>query len=46
MNSWGTILLGYGVVFGTIAAYAVSIVTRGRRVGRQLGIGGEDNDGQ
>ena len=46
MSSWGTILLGYGLVFGTIGAYAMSIVARGRRVGRELGIGAEDDDGQ
>ncbi|MDG2260802.1 MAG: hypothetical protein P8N50_00550 [Actinomycetota bacterium] len=44
MNSWGTILLGYGLVFGTIGAYALSVVARGRRVGKQLGIGAEDHD--
>ena len=42
MDSWGTILLGYGIVFGTIAVYAWTIVRRGRRLGERLGIGTDE----
>ena len=39
MESWGTILLGYGIVFGTVIVYAWTIVSRGRALGRDLGLG-------
>ncbi|HEC10354.1 MAG TPA: hypothetical protein ENI86_12445 [Acidimicrobiales bacterium] len=39
MDSWGTILLGYGITFGAIAAYAYSILSRSRAIGHELGIG-------
>jgi hypothetical protein len=39
MDSWGTILLGYGVVFGGVIVYAISIVRRARGIGADLGLG-------
>ena len=45
MESWGMILTGYGVVFGTVLGYAVVVVRRGRRLADQLGLGGLDNKG-
>ncbi len=43
MDSWGTILLGYGITFGAIAAYAFSILSRSRAIGHELGIGVDDS---
>lgn len=48
MDSWGTILLGYGLVAGTIVAYAMSVIGRGRAIGARLGLdreAREDGDG-
>ncbi|GEM_PF-5184868 len=39
MDSWGTILLGYGITFGAIGVYAYSILSRSRTIGHELGIG-------
>lgn len=36
MDNLGSILLGYGLVLGTMAAYAAHLLTRGRRLARRL----------
>ena len=41
MDSWGTILLGYAIVFGTVCGYAYSVVRRGRILGEGLGLGSD-----
>ena len=37
--TWRTLLIGYGVTFGAVGAYALAILQRSRRLGRRLGIG-------
>jgi len=39
MNSWGTILLGYGVVIGGVGFYAFSLIRRGSLLGSKMGLG-------
>jgi len=39
MNSWGTILLGYGIVFGGVGLYAYTLVRRGSLLASRLGLG-------
>jgi len=39
MNSWGTILLGYGVVFGGVGLYAYLLIRRALLLGSKLGLG-------
>jgi hypothetical protein len=41
MNSWGTILLGWAITFGSIGAYAFWLMVRARQLGSELGIGGD-----
>ena len=36
MDNLGSILLGYGLVLGTMAAYATHLLARGRRLARRL----------
>ena len=36
MSQMGYVFLGYGVVFGALAAYSVRIVLRGRKLSRTL----------
>ena len=36
MNGWGWVLLGYGVVGAGLGAYTWSLLTRVRKVARQL----------
>lgn len=37
--SWGTILLGYSVVFGGVGLYAYSLVRRASLLASKLGLG-------
>lgn len=41
MNSWGTILLGYGVAIGGVGFYAFSLIRRGSLLGSKMGLGGQ-----
>ena len=41
MTNVGTIVAGYGIAIVTVAFYAAWIVTRGRQIGSELGIGAE-----
>jgi hypothetical protein len=36
MRQMGYVYLGYGVVFGTLAAYSLRVVLRGRKLSRSL----------
>jgi len=36
LTNWGYVFLGYGVCFGTLAAYALWLVARGRKLSRTL----------
>ena len=40
--TWRTLIAGYAMTFGAIAAYAAVIISRGRRLGRRLGLGTAD----
>ncbi len=35
-NSWGYVTATYVIAIVTLVAYAISVIVRGRRVGRQL----------
>ncbi|MGY9073349.1 MAG: hypothetical protein ACKVHU_10450 [Acidimicrobiales bacterium] len=43
MSNWGTVITGYVFTGASVAAYAGWIVMRGRKLGRDLGIGSDVN---